>query len=668
MMRELPGSWSDMDVDPTLRLLAERAARIAGIPVDAWLERAIRRACAEYFVPQQPVVRPAPAAYVEPPRPMAPPPQPMPAPTRSGAGAALAELIARARQSQPEPQAFVPPAPAAYVEPPRPMAPQPPPMPRPVMPPPPATNIAFEAPELPAPTFDVSGPVSRAHDEPVPSQHDEFAARQPSPLERARESKRRAAAFATEVADWRGHDERPPRFGAPWPTFDDGSAEEPYVPLDAGAGFDTREPLELRNPIRARRSRRPLVIAVGIALAVALGALGAQRFIVGRLGHSTSTENADITAPPIGQSTELQQHAALSSPARLPAPMPAAPSAAMPSSPPVAAPQTATNDTGALLPPSLVTPTSNLPPPPPVAMSTPVTPLSALPPPSATVESLSPVASSVPSQPSAAPSPPAQPAVTASARPDMPPPLPSRKVAAAAPTATQTAEAAATAAARQAAAAEVPKDPARLANWLEQRAKTGDAVAEYRLGVLYALGQGVKQDYGRAAQLFKSAANGGVAEAQYNVAVMYSEGMGVQRDPVQAVTWYKKAAEQGNANAAFNLGVAYSNGTGVKQDMPEAARWFRRSAAAGVINAQFNLGLLYERGEGVPQSLVEAYAWYAAAASRGDQGAAQRRDHLAGAMAPADIKKAQARATQLQQTIQTSTAPIASQKANTATH
>lgn len=105
MMRELPASWSDMDVDPTLRLLVERAARIASIPVSAWLERAIRRACPEYFVLAAPIAPPAPA-FVEPPRPMAPHPtvppplmpQIPPAPAPSGAGAALAELMARARK------------------------------------------------------------------------------------------------------------------------------------------------------------------------------------------------------------------------------------------------------------------------------------------------------------------------------------------------------------------------------------------------------------------------------------------------------------------------------------------------------------------------------------------------------------------------------------------
>lgn len=650
MMRELPASWSDMDVDPTLRLLAERAARIAGIPVSAWLERAIRRACPEYFVPAASIAPPAPA-FVEPPRTMAPsyptvPPPLMPqipsASAPSGAGAALAELMARARQPRPEahpaPTQFVPPAP--------------PPMPSPAVPT--IGDVSFGGTMPPAPVFETPRPTA------APSE--EFAAPQPSPLERARDSKRRAAAFATEVADWRAHDERPARAGTPWPAYGENLESEPYVPLDAGAGFDTREPLELRNPIRTRRSRRPLLIAVGIALAVAFGAIGAQRFISGRLGHFETVENAAV-APPANMPTTRSHQAALSPvtpQAVTPTPAPPPSVAMLPGLSTTTTTTAPESDNGALLPPSLVSPENSPPPPPPVtaSVSTPApAPIAAPPAPIA----MQPPAAAVPE--------PEQSAATVAAAPALPPPLPSRKIVAAKPApekAAQTAEAAASAAARQAADADVPKDPAKLAAWLEQRAKTGDAVAEYRLGVLYALGQGVKQDYAHAAQLFKAAANGGVAEAQYNVAVMYSEGMGVQRDPAQAVTWYEKAAEQGNANAAFNLGVAYSNGAGVQQNIQEAARWFRRAAAAGVINAQFNLGLLYERGEGVPQSLVEAYAWYAAAAARGDQGAAQRRDHLASALNPGDLKKAQARAAQLQQTIQTSTGPTM-QKANAAT-
>ncbi|MDE1930223.1 MAG: SEL1-like repeat protein, partial [Alphaproteobacteria bacterium] len=562
----------------------------------------------------------------------------------SGAGAALAELMARARQPRPEAPPAMP-APTHFAP------PAPPPMPSPAVPT--VGEVSFGGMMPPAPVFETPRPAA------APPEN--FAAPQPSPLERARDSKRRAAAFATEVADWRAHEERPARAGAPWPAFGENLESEPYVPVDTDAGFDTREPLELRNPIRTRRSRRPLLIAVGVALAVAFGAIGAQRFISGRLSHLESVESAMVSPPAKGPTTMSPQAALSPVTPRAVTPTPAPlPSVAALSNSPTATPPASENDNGALLPPSLVSPENSPPPPPPMTASVPTpapAPIAAAPMPAPVA--MQPPAAAVPEQPAA----------TVTATPALPPPLPTRKVVAAKPTpekVTQTAEAAASAAARQAADANVPKDPAKLAAWLEQRAKTGDPVAEYRLGVLYALGQGVKQDYAHAAQLFKAAADGGVAEAQYNVAVMYSEGMGVQRDPAQAVTWYEKAAEQGNANAAFNLGVAYSNGAGVQQNIQEAARWFRRAAAAGVINAQFNLGLLYERGEGVPQSLVEAYAWYAAAAARGDQGAAQRRDHLASALNPGDLKKAQARAAQLQQTIQTGTGP-AVQKANAAT-
>lgn len=198
---------------------------------------------------------------------------------------------------------------------------------------------------------------------------------------------------------------------------------------------------------------------------------------------------------------------------------------------------------------------------------------------------------------------------------------------------------------------EPPSDPQQLAPWLEARVKSGDAVAQYRLGVLYALGDGVTQDYQRAATLFKAAADEGVTEAEYNIAVMYAEGLGIGRDPNRAVFWYRKAAAQGSASAAFNLGVAYSNGIGVTQSMDQAAEWFRRAAQAGVVNAQFNIGLLYERGDGVPASQTEAYAWYSIAAAHGDSGAAQRRDRLASTLAPAVLKEAQTRAEQVQVTI-----------------
>ena len=310
----------------------------------------------------------------------------------------------------------------------------------------------------------------------------------------------------------------------------------------------------------------------------------------------------------------------------------------------------------ALAPPAPETPASPAPSvPPPVAAPAETHPAAT----TATTTAATAPSTSTPTPPTVETAPPSQAAAPAETAPAIP--LPPEKPAAAERKAAPAKPAPALAPkpptkTAKAESAEAPSDPKLLASWLEAHAKSGDAVASYRLGVLYALGEGVTQDYQRAAVLFKTAAEDGVTEAQYNIAVMYAEGLGIDHDPNQAVFWYRKAAAQGSASAAFNLGVAYSNGVGVKQSMEEAAQWFRKAGEAGVVNAQFNLGLLYERGEGVAASPVEAYAWYSAAATRGDSGAAQRRDRLASTLSPAVLKDAQTRATQLQASIQTSAA------------
>ena len=45
--------------------------------------------------------------------------------------------------------------------------------------------------------------------------------------------------------------------------------------------------------------------------------------------------------------------------------------------------------------------------------------------------------------------------------------------------------------------------------------------------------------------------------AQFNVGVKYANGQGISKDDKQASEWYRKAAEQGHADAQSNLGVMY---------------------------------------------------------------------------------------------------------------
>jgi hypothetical protein len=700
MIREFPplalegiDPWEKVQVDPSSRRLAEYAAAAAGLAVEEWLERAIRRACPSAFrnAPAAPIQPPAPPVMAPPPvapRPnfFAAPPQTAPAPQTAPPEieASLASLLAMAQrqlQSQTAPAAPIETAqaPTHYAPPPQPVAP---PLPSFLT----ASPIAYDP-----------APVMRAAPAPMPPMQEVPAPRQHAPTiaERLAQQHFDEPEYEAEPAplkddrfesrDWSERDVEPRMMYA-----DDEQEERPQTAKnrfklwattrdqrDQSAAMDEpADDMPLRGerpavaPVARKNTRRIALIAVGIALAVTAGAVTAQFLIPNRpnLSRFTSSASAPVSnspapifapapsnPPPLPSfndrsngpsnytnapgvpSLPQQSMAAPVMPSALPpsnsnidntipANLPPVPGLPTLSSNPAPMP---TQNTAALPP--------TLPPAPSPVTSPAVSPLATLPPAQSTQPAV-PTSDMMTKQPLAKNTPPA-----AKAKPATPEPKVAAATSVATPPGAKTAKIDGEPA---------PTDPKALAPWLETRAKNGDAIAQYRLGVLYSLGQGVTQDYQRAASLFKSAADGNVAEAQYNIAVMYGEGLGIGRDPTQAVAWYRKAAGQGNANAAFNLGVAYSNGIGIQQNMDQAAQWFRRAAGSGIVNAQFNLGLLYERGDGVPVSQVEAYAWYSAAANHGDTGAGQRRDRLASTLSPSTLKEAQARAQQVLTTIQ----------------
>ncbi|HML09230.1 MAG TPA: tetratricopeptide repeat protein [Stellaceae bacterium] len=177
-------------------------------------------------------------------------------------------------------------------------------------------------------------------------------------------------------------------------------------------------------------------------------------------------------------------------------------------------------------------------------------------------------------------------------------------------------------------AAALPSDPAIRAAFYIARAKTGNAAAQYDLGLLYAQGQGLVQDYASAASWFRAAAAQGNVAAEYNLGVLYDRGLGVTANPTEAINWYRSAADQNHPSAQFNLALAYANGNGTKQDFATAARWYRRAAEQGLAPAMVNLAILYEAGNGVDRSPIDAYAWYRVAGERGDDPAKVRATEL----------------------------------------
>jgi TPR repeat protein len=79
------------------------------------------------------------------------------------------------------------------------------------------------------------------------------------------------------------------------------------------------------------------------------------------------------------------------------------------------------------------------------------------------------------------------------------------------------------------------------------------------------------------------------ARAQFSIGQMYYIGQGVLRDNAKADAWFLKAADQGFAYAQFDLGAAYEDGRlGVPQDYALAHMWFNL-ASSPATNADADL-------------------------------------------------------------------------------
>ena len=116
----------------------------------------------------------------------------------------------------------------------------------------------------------------------------------------------------------------------------------------------------------------------------------------------------------------------------------------------------------------------------------------------------------------------------------------------------------------------------------------------------------------------------GNAMAQFKLGGMFYLGDGVEKDLKEADRWwlkaagsFRKAALKGDAEAQMNLGYMYDRGNGVSKNLKRANWWIRKAADQGYARAQTDLAYGYERGKGVLEDYVTAYAWYNIAAANG---------------------------------------------------
>jgi hypothetical protein len=89
-------------------------------------------------------------------------------------------------------------------------------------------------------------------------------------------------------------------------------------------------------------------------------------------------------------------------------------------------------------------------------------------------------------------------------------------------------------------------------------------------------------DYATALRFIRPLADQGRAAAQFKLGFMYAKGEGVPQDDVEAMKWIRLAARQGNAEAQNALGIRYAESDGVvPQDYFRAYMWFDLSAMQG---------------------------------------------------------------------------------------
>ena len=169
-------------------------------------------------------------------------------------------------------------------------------------------------------------------------------------------------------------------------------------------------------------------------------------------------------------------------------------------------------------------------------------------------------------------------------------------------------------------------DKEGAARALEYAADQGHALALWKLGRMYAEGDGVPHDDLKAFEFFSRIADSGTddgPDAQTSAVTASAftalgsyfldgiKGTYVRANPERAYDMFNYAASYfGDPNAQYNLARLYLDGTGVEADARQAARWFNLAAEKGHHSAQALLGDMLMNGMGgVPVQRARGLMW-----------------------------------------------------------
>jgi TPR repeat protein len=166
---------------------------------------------------------------------------------------------------------------------------------------------------------------------------------------------------------------------------------------------------------------------------------------------------------------------------------------------------------------------------------------------------------------------------------------------------------------------------AQAVNELEYAADQGMPAAQWKLGRMYADGDGVPKDTLRAFDYFSrlTKAHGDdvpgtpqarfVANAFVSLGQYYLEGIpnsAVKPDPDRAREMYWYAASYfGDPDAQYSLGRLYLDPNAAERDPRQAAKWLGLAARKGQYQAQALLGTMLFKGDGLTRQAALGLFW-----------------------------------------------------------
>ncbi|KAI8875574.1 HCP-like protein [Backusella circina FSU 941] len=121
-----------------------------------------------------------------------------------------------------------------------------------------------------------------------------------------------------------------------------------------------------------------------------------------------------------------------------------------------------------------------------------------------------------------------------------------------------------------------------LKTMLDLKARSGDIVIQYQLGILFITAKLPSYDnIKEGIEWLSKASDGGYIDASYQLGMLYEEGIHISQNYQKAIGLYQIAAVKGSENALYRLAQIYHCGSGINHDYRKAFDLYTKAAKYG---------------------------------------------------------------------------------------